>query len=73
MHSDYEILKHIRDEMRYLSETATSVSKEQFLADETLTRAFARSLEIISEASKIVSNQIISCIFQLTEGAELQT
>ena len=57
MHSDNEILKHIRDEMRYLIETSALVSKEQFLADETLTRAFARSLEIIGEASKIVSNQ----------------
>jgi uncharacterized protein with HEPN domain len=59
MHSDKEILKHMRDEMQYLSETAAHVSKEQFLADETLKRAFARSLEIIGEASKIVSNQLV--------------
>ncbi len=58
MHSDSEILKHIRDEMLYLSDIASHVSKEQFLEDETLTRAFARSLEIIGEASKIVSNQL---------------
>lgn len=56
MHSDSDILKHMRDEMQYLAETATHVSKEHFLADETLKRAFARSLEINGEASKLVSN-----------------
>lgn len=45
--------------MRYMVETSTTVSKEQFLVDETFKRAFARSLEIIGEASKILSNQLV--------------
>jgi len=46
-------LKHIRDECNYLlSVTSKSITKEDFLKDETLKRAVVRSLEIIGEATK---------------------
>lgn len=48
-----EYLKHIRDEILYISSVITSdVNKDTFLRDETLKRAVVRSLEIIGEATK---------------------
>ncbi len=49
-----EYLQHILDETQYLLEKSESVSREQFLQDETLKRAFVRSIEIIGEATKQV-------------------
>ena len=49
-----EYLRHILIEADYLVEQCVSLSKEQLLADETLRRAFVRSLEIIGEAAKKV-------------------
>ena len=48
--SDY--LKHILDEADYLKRNSGSLEKNEFLKDETLKRAFVRSLEIIGEAVK---------------------
>jgi len=48
----FEYLRHILDEMAYLAEHSQGLSKEEFLQDATLTRAFTRSLEIIGEAVK---------------------
>ena len=45
-------LRHILDETEYLILTSQNLSKESFLKDETLRRAFSRSLEIIGEAVK---------------------
>ncbi len=47
-----EILRHIVDEVDYLMTTSASVTREGFLADPTLQRAFVRSFEIIGEAAK---------------------
>ncbi|MBH2005561.1 MAG: DUF86 domain-containing protein [Sphingobacteriia bacterium] len=47
-----EFLKHILDECSYLISVTKSLSKDEFLADETLKRAVVRSLEIIGEATK---------------------
>jgi uncharacterized protein with HEPN domain len=47
-----EHLRHILDEADYLSMHARGVAQEQFNRDETLKRAFVRSLEIIGEAIK---------------------
>jgi uncharacterized protein with HEPN domain len=47
-----EYLQHILDEAGYLAEHAQGMSKEQFLRDATLKRAFVRSIEIIGEAAK---------------------
>ncbi|HWQ69588.1 MAG TPA: DUF86 domain-containing protein [Patescibacteria group bacterium] len=49
-----DYLRHILIEADYLVEQCASLSKEQLLADETLRRAFVRSLEVIGEAAKKV-------------------
>lgn len=50
--STYELLQHIRDEVNYLLSISQNLSFDDFTKDETLIRAFSRSLEIIGEASK---------------------
>jgi uncharacterized protein with HEPN domain len=51
-HSGSELLQHILAEADYLTKSAAGLSKKSFLEDETLRRAFVRSLEIIGEAAK---------------------
>ena len=50
--SAVEYLRHILDETDFLLRRLGGVSKEHFVADETLKRATVRSLEIIGEAVK---------------------
>lgn len=52
--SPVEYLRHILDETEYLLDHAQDLSKEEFIQDETLRRAFVRSIEIIGEATKQV-------------------
>jgi uncharacterized protein with HEPN domain len=47
-----EYLEHILDEVDYLLERSRGVTHEGFLKDETLRRAFVRSLEIVGEAQR---------------------
>ena len=47
-----EYLQHILDEADSLIEHSRELDRDNFLRDETLRRAFVRSLEIIGEASK---------------------
>ncbi|MBI3828503.1 MAG: DUF86 domain-containing protein [Planctomycetes bacterium] len=47
-----EYLQHILDETNYLSKSSKGLDKTIFLKDETLKRAFVRSIEIIGEAVK---------------------
>ncbi|HEV7586497.1 MAG TPA: DUF86 domain-containing protein [Longimicrobium sp.] len=47
-----DYLLHIAGEAEYLRRTSAGVSAEAFLADETLQRAFVRSLQVIGEATK---------------------
>ena len=54
MKSEPAYLRHILDEIDFLPTEVATVSFEQFLSDETLTRACARSLEVVGEASKNV-------------------
>jgi len=49
-----DYLKHILAEADYLLGRSAGLSFEAFAADETLQRAFVRSLEIIGEAAKKV-------------------
>ncbi|MBW1815220.1 MAG: DUF86 domain-containing protein [Deltaproteobacteria bacterium] len=56
--SPLEYLRHILDEIKYLISAKESLSKEQFFEDATIKRAFARSIEIIGEASKKVSPEL---------------
>ncbi len=50
--STVEYLRHMLDEANYLIEESDDLSKAEFLLDETLKRAFVRSIEIIGEATK---------------------
>lgn len=50
--SQAEYLRHILQEIDYLLRFSNNLLLDQFLADETLQRAFVRSLEIIGEATK---------------------
>lgn len=47
-----DYLQHILDEIEYLIEHSEGLSYSQFESDQTLRRAFVRSLEIIGEAAK---------------------
>ena len=40
-----EVLRHILDETVYLLKTSEGLSRDEFLEDETLRRAFVRELE----------------------------
>jgi uncharacterized protein with HEPN domain len=50
--SPLEYLRHILDETTYVLSRSEGLSKGQFMDDDTVKRAFVRSLEIIGEASK---------------------
>lgn len=47
-----DFLRHILEEADYLAEAASELSQEDFLADQTVQRAFVRSIEIVGEAAK---------------------
>ena len=47
-----DYLRHILVEVEYLLDQSQTLTYEHFAADETLRRAFVRSLEIIGEAVK---------------------
>lgn len=53
-----EYLKHIQDEARYLLDDSGRIDEEQFMRDETRKRAYARSFEIIGEASKKIDSGV---------------
>jgi uncharacterized protein with HEPN domain len=56
--SKTEYLRHILDEARYLTNASQPVNWAQFAEDETLKRAFVRSIEIIGEATKNLSPEL---------------
>ena len=49
-----DYLRHIQVEAEYLIGRSAGLTFDEFLADETLRRAFVRSIEIIGEAAKKV-------------------
>jgi len=51
-------LIHILQEIEYLSGESSHLSYEEFDSDETLKRAFVRSLEIIGEAVKNIPDAV---------------
>ena len=53
-----DYLQHISDEIDYLGRSVQHVEKDEFLQDETLKRAFVRSIEIIGEAAKHVPDDL---------------
>ena len=57
--SNEELFKYIFDEIVFLESETDNMTKEGFLKDKKTQRAFARSIEIIGEAVKNISNDII--------------
>ena len=55
-----DYLKHIRDVTLYLQSSVEGVSKTEFLSDETLKRAFVRSIEVVGEATKQIPSELLS-------------
>lgn len=53
-----EYLRHILAEAEYLTRRSSGLTYDQFVQDETLQRAFARSLEIIGEAAKRIPEDV---------------
>jgi uncharacterized protein with HEPN domain len=53
-----DYLQHILDEIDYLNRSVKHVKKDDFLQDETLKRAFVRSIEVIGEAAKQVPDDL---------------
>ena len=53
-----DYLRHILDEADYLMDRSQGLAKEDFIGDDTLKRAFVRSLEIIGEAVKRIPDEI---------------
>lgn len=51
-------LQHILSETQYLTARSQGLTRAEFLGDETLKRAFVRSLEIIGEAAKQVPEEV---------------
>ena len=55
--SPLEYLRHILDETKYLISNSQGLGKDRFMLNETLKRAFVRSIEIIGEASKKIPDE----------------
>jgi uncharacterized protein with HEPN domain len=53
-----EYLRHILDEVEFLRLTSAGLDQESLLSDETLKRAFVRSIEIIGEAVKNIPDEV---------------
>ena len=56
--SQREYILHMLDEIDYILGRISTTDYESFVRDETLKRAFVRSIEIIGEASKKVSEDV---------------
>lgn len=53
-----DYLRHILDEADYLASQIANLTQSEFFADETMKRAFVRSVEIIGEAIKQVPQDV---------------
>ncbi len=56
--SPLEYIRHMLDEIDYIMSRISDTDYESFYRDETLKRAFVRSIEIIGEASKKLPEDI---------------
>ena len=52
-----EYLRHILDEINFVLHESQTLSEDEFMRDEVLERAFARSLEVIGEAVKNIPEE----------------
>ena len=57
MKQDEVFIRHILDEMDFLIDSSRGLEYEGLVKDETLKRAFVRSLEVIGEAAKNISSE----------------
>ncbi len=57
--SDRELLRHIKYELDFLTIQSQKTNLSSFLSSDVLQRAFARSLEIVGEAVKKLSNELV--------------
>ncbi len=53
-----EYLQHILDETTYIMRSSASLGKTRFVQDETLKRAYVRSLEVIGEAVRQLPDEL---------------
>lgn len=53
-----EYVQHVLDEIDFLNTQYKQTTEDQFMHDEVLQRAFARSLEVIGEAVKQIPPEI---------------
>jgi uncharacterized protein with HEPN domain len=53
-----EFLGHIQQELAFVLKNTNGLSFDEFITDEILTRAVARSMEIVGEACKNVPDEI---------------
>ena len=58
LNNDEGFLKHILEECIFLVDNLNNISYEDFFSSEILKRAAVRSIEIIGEASKKISNSL---------------
>jgi uncharacterized protein with HEPN domain len=56
--SPREYLQHILDETTYIITSSADLDQTTFLHDETLKRAYVRSIEVIGEAVKQLPNEL---------------
>ena len=56
--SDFDLLRHVRDETIFILNNTYKKTLEDVLNDEILCRAIIRSLEIVGEAARKISNDI---------------
>jgi uncharacterized protein with HEPN domain len=54
---DIELIKHILEETSFILNHTAELSREDYLSDEVLCRASIRSLEIIGEGTKKLSDE----------------
>jgi uncharacterized protein with HEPN domain len=59
MHSDRELLSHINEELLFIQTETAKTTKDAFLKNETLKRAYTRSLEVIGEAVKNLGHELV--------------
>lgn len=64
-HSQVEFLLHILDETNYLMDSSKGLSKREFVEDEDLKRAYTRSIGIMGEAVKHVTEDLRSVYPQI--------
>jgi uncharacterized protein with HEPN domain len=55
--SPVEILRHIRDEAKFLKDSTVGITLDQFIENSVLKRACVRAIEVIGEAAKKIPDE----------------